>query len=316
MRQELEAPQNPDTQSLRNLYTKLDSISRPGATPGDAAQRQQIKDQIKSLEDKLRLTPLSAEAFNLSKRGDSAGVAALLEGSGNVDDVLDGYNWSLLDIARRKDKGLLTTDTDLDAVVTLSRSAQAYVERLQNSVAKHENPTDRKNIQTKAASLLHNIGSFTIPDIGHPTTDSLAIGLEAAKEELRLRTQLGDPTDTLRAELLVGLQLTKSGDLQQATTVLTTAKNTSDKLGDSTLKAFSLAYLSDVADAQKNPSLASQLRSESLLLLGKPVNIPFGQPALGDIHPYVLEKDSKALSEQHEQLQNDADYLRAYLTRK
>lgn len=322
MRQELEDPQNPDTRSLRDLYNRLDNLSVPGATPTDPAEPQQIRDKIKSLEDKLRLTPLSGQVFILSKQGDTAGVAALLEGSGNTEAVLDAYNWTLLDIARRNDQGLLTTDTDLDAVVTVSHSARTYVERLQTSLTKNKEYPDRMVVQSKVAALLHNIGSLTIPDIGQPTQASLTVGRDAAKAELKLREELGDPLDTLRAQLVVGQQLTKSGDLEQASSVLTRAKLDADKLGHKSLQAFSRAYLADLADARKNPDAASRLRFESRSLLDVQTQAAApGRPRSGGMRPFSVERLAKELPDQQELRQreqrlNDADYLRAYLARK
>ncbi len=317
MRQELEDPLNPDTKALRELYGRLDAAQLPGAVV-DGNSLAQLRTNIKTLEDKLRLSPMSRQVFELSSRGDVPGVASILEGGGNTEAILDSYNWALLDIARRSDQGLLTTDADLPAVVTVARSARDYAARLQAEINRSGEYPDRKLMLGKLATLLHNVATMTIPDIGNASPESLAVGKDAAESALKIRQTLNEPLDIVRAKLVLGQHLSRKGETAAASRILNEARTEADRVGHKSLQAFSRAYLADVAEVRKNSALARRLRDESLRLVQGEA-LPAGSAMQKRTFAYerqqIAAADVRARNDRERTL-NDVDWLKAYLAGK
>lgn len=316
MRQELEDPQSPDTRDLKELYRRIDELGQP-TDPVGLDQQQRLREEIKSIEDRLRLAPLSRRAHELSVAGDVSGVAALIEGSGNAEAVLDAYNWAVLDIARRSDQGLLTTDTDLPALTTASRAAFQFAQRQYEELARYKENPDRLTLQVKIATLLHNVAAFTIPDIGATTTASLQLGRDAATLELRIRSALRQPLELIRAQLVVGQHLIRAGDAVGANSVLAEARAQADRLGHLTLGAYARVYQADAVQAQ-SPQFAARLRRDALRLL-EPLSAR--QTDRGGMRPYSAQlqastPEGRRQVQENEQLLNDAAYLRQYVSRK
>src|SRR5262249_16883553 len=115
----------------------------------------------------------------------------------------------------------------------------------------------------------HNIGSFTLPDEGTVPASVLALGKQAAEDALKIRQELGQPAEIMRANWLVGNHYYRSGDLAKAKYYLNLARDHAVKLGDSAGIAWSDTYLAKVIrqsaklSGQKEPQAAVNLEKEA-----------------------------------------------------
>ena len=249
-RQQLTAPDAKDTVVLSRFASKLEDM-RVQMLSGEKDARMEadfnaLQKTADNLEGKLQLRETSRQALDLINKGDIDAAVAIIEGEGEPDRVTYEYLWTITDIAYLGRKDTQLTDANLPQLTALSARAMNYLAKLREMMPKSDHTHYETAILTRAAEIYHNIASYLIPDIGEPTAKGLQLGYEAAVKARELRSDLGQPIETVIADWVLGNYEARRGHIEEAVSIHKRAMAQAERLGNPVQVAwnkFALARL-------------------------------------------------------------------------
>lgn len=261
MRQELTVLNDVTTRRLRGMYDAFEALSTELGLENlrDNPGLLQMQEDIRQLENSVRVAPLSQQILSFAREGDVDAVTTALTAIGTPEDILDNSVWVLLDIAHLGDQGLLSTAEHSREFGVVAEVVLGFtIRRLEELRAQPGNPYLIAEL-VKAASVLHNIASFSLPDIGSPAEQTLEVGRRAMDEQLALRRDLGQPLDLVRALNLAGRLSAAAGDGDAAEAYFLEAETRATELNYRAGIAFNLAYRAEALQ-NLNPADAERMR--------------------------------------------------------
>lgn len=267
MRQELTMPNADVTQRLRSMYDELEAFERkldPEAVREDP-RAIQMREAIRTLENSVRVSPLTRQIIGFAEERDLDAITASLTAVGTAEDVLDNSVWVLLDIGHQNDRGVLSTDeSSAEYGVVAKAVLQFAIDRLDELERETGNPF--VNVQkVKVANVLHNITSFSLPDIGEPSEEALAVARRAMLLQLALRKELGQDVEFVRALNLAGRLFAATDEASSANRYLDEAESLASEIGFRAGLAYNKAYRAELVE-RTDPTAAALLRYEARVL--------------------------------------------------
>lgn len=185
-RQQLTAPQAPETVALMRLYRERATLD----TRATDEKSMAIKQDARAFEDSLRMRDTSRQAMLLVKAGNTDAAVAVIEGEGNPEKIVYEYLWTITDIAYMNQQGNDLTNENEKELIAISKAAMAFNKRILDQMEKAENTVLDEGLLVRVAEIYHNIASYMIPDIGDMSKQAEKIGHKAAKMGLKTRRMI------------------------------------------------------------------------------------------------------------------------------
>ncbi|KAE9624742.1 hypothetical protein [Parasedimentitalea maritima] len=267
MRQELTMPDAEVTKRLRGMYDELEALER---NLGVDALREdtsaiQMREDIRTLENSVRISPMTRQVIEFAEQKDVDAISATLASIGTPEDVLDNSVWVLLDIGHQNDDGVLSTDRSSAEYSAIAEAVLDFAINRLNDLKQETGNPFRNVHKVKVANVLHNITSFSLPDIGEPSKDALAVARRAMLLQLALRKELGQEVEIVRALNLAGRLFTATNEPTTAKRYLDEAENMASKIGYRAGLAYNKAYRAELQD-RTDSTASAVLRDEARVL--------------------------------------------------
>jgi len=258
MRQTLTAPDANQTRELADVTANLNTLRSRASVAADA-NTQELASRKTALENDLKLRASSARALDFIRQGDTAGAVAAIEGQGWPDRVLGEYLWAFLDIAYLNGQG--TSDGNVKNFVAIAKPALAYCDKLLTALEAQPSTVQNRAAKERIAEIEHNVASFTILP-ATVSAEDLQMATTAAERALKIRTELAQPPQVMRAKWMVGQCYLKAGKLADAQRQFQQSLAEATKLKDGSGIAWS-KYSLALAMKTSNPAQATRYQSDA-----------------------------------------------------
>lgn len=208
MREAILAP-NAETTKLLNEATNTISQLQESDPNFDQNPEYLAANATKSrIESELSFRPLTKEVVMFLEMGDLDAAVATVEGVGSVDQVLEAYRWTMLDLANTKTdlQDITKPPKRLNEIMGIAQHATNYCANALEEAKSERNEPRAYTIRTKVAEIFHNIGSLTHPSssIDEVPLEHRKIGKKCAEHALEIRESLGQLKEITRAKVLLG----------------------------------------------------------------------------------------------------------------
>lgn len=272
---------NPNANQITDLSTRIATLTAQGqgSTSTAIALRKQRSDLLESVS---AVRPETRRVLDFLRSGDTAAAVAGIEGEGFTERVLSRYEWTLLELGSlgRDDAGS-STGTDMKEFAALAGPAFDYGQRIMALMnSSNKNDVIEEGTKARIAELYHNIASFMILPSKDPLSNQdLELGRRAADVALKIRMDLKQVPETMRAQWMVAQYDLKANNLRKAATILNAALKTAERTKDTAGVAWTKYSLAQALKSN-NPKLAQKYAADARQIVasyapGKDTTIEF-----------------------------------------